>query len=56
MDVDWQADLDRWLAPFVAVLRHKTRARMCPASHEGACVKLLHFRRSWDFATVARLI
>ena len=31
MEVDWQADLDRWLAPFVAVLRHKTRARMCPA-------------------------
>ena len=30
MDVDWQADLDRWLAPFVAALRHKTRARMCP--------------------------
>jgi len=21
MDVDWQADLDRWLAPFVAALR-----------------------------------
>jgi SRSO17 transposase len=31
MDVDWQRDLDRWLAPFVAALRHKTRARMCPA-------------------------
>ena len=31
MDVDWQADLDRWLAPFVAALRHKSRARMCPA-------------------------
>ena len=31
MDVDWQADLNRWLAPFVAALRHKTRARMCPA-------------------------
>ena len=31
MDVDWQTDLDRWLAPFVAALRHKTRARMCPA-------------------------
>src|SRR6201991_795571 len=30
MNVDWQADLDRWLAPFVAALRHKTRARMCP--------------------------
>ena len=31
MDMDWQADLDRWLAPFVAALRHKTRAQMCPA-------------------------
>ena len=30
MDEDWQADLERWLAPFVAALRHKTRARMCP--------------------------
>ncbi len=30
MDVDWQADLDRWLGPFVAALGHKTRARMCP--------------------------
>ena len=31
MDVDWQPDLDRWLAPFVDALWHKTRARMCPA-------------------------
>jgi len=31
MDVEWQADLERWLAPFIAALRHKTRARMCPA-------------------------
>jgi SRSO17 transposase len=31
MDGDWQADLERWLAPFVGALRHKTRARMCPA-------------------------
>src|ERR1700721_4027804 len=30
MDVDWQADLNRWLAPFVTALRHKTRARKCP--------------------------
>jgi SRSO17 transposase len=30
MALDWQADLDRWLAPFVAALGHKTRARMCP--------------------------
>src|SRR5450631_2520393 len=30
MDVDWQVDLDRWLAPFVSALRHKARARMCP--------------------------
>jgi SRSO17 transposase len=31
MGGDWQGDLERWLAPFVAALRHKTRARMCPA-------------------------
>src|SRR4051812_7362530 len=31
MDEDWQVALERWLAPFVASLRHKTRARMCPA-------------------------
>ena len=31
MDRNWQADLERWLTPFTAVLRHKTRARMCPA-------------------------
>jgi SRSO17 transposase len=31
MDVDWRADLDSWLTPFVAALRHKTRAQMCPA-------------------------
>jgi SRSO17 transposase len=31
MDRDWQADLARWLTPFAAALRHKTRARMCPA-------------------------
>ena len=27
----WQADLERWLGPFAAALRHKTSARMCPA-------------------------
>jgi len=31
MDTRWTADLERWLAPFVAALGHKTRARMCPA-------------------------
>lgn len=31
MDGNWRADLERWLAPFTAALRHKTRARMCPA-------------------------
>jgi SRSO17 transposase len=31
MNMEWRADLDRWLVPFVAALRHKTRARMCPA-------------------------
>jgi SRSO17 transposase len=31
MEKDWRIDLERWLAPFVEALRHKTRARMCPA-------------------------
>ncbi|WP_287391877.1 IS701 family transposase, partial [Mesorhizobium sp.] len=31
MNRDWQFDLERWLEPFVSALRHKTRARMCPA-------------------------
>lgn len=31
MNEDWQADLECWLAPFIAALAHKTRARMCPA-------------------------
>jgi SRSO17 transposase len=31
MDVGWEADLNRWPATFVVALRHKTRARMCPA-------------------------
>ena len=31
MDGNWQADLEGWLAPFAAALRHKTRSRMCPA-------------------------
>jgi len=31
MEEDWRSDLDAWLAPFIAALRHKTRGRMCPA-------------------------
>lgn len=31
MDENWKSDLERWLTPFVRALRHKTRARMCPA-------------------------
>lgn len=31
MDTDWRGELEDWLAPFVAALRHKTRSRMCPA-------------------------
>jgi SRSO17 transposase len=31
MEEDWRSDLEAWLAPFIAALRHKTRARMCPA-------------------------
>jgi SRSO17 transposase len=30
MDESWKSDLERWLAPFISALRHKTRARMCP--------------------------
>lgn len=28
---EWRDDLGAWLEPFVGALRHKTRARMCPA-------------------------
>jgi SRSO17 transposase len=31
MEKDWRSDLERWLAPFMEALSHKTRARMCPA-------------------------
>lgn len=31
MEKSWKSDLDVWLAPFLAALRHKVRARMCPA-------------------------
>ena len=27
---DWEADLERWLAPFLGHLGHKSRRRMCP--------------------------
>jgi len=36
---DWRDELEHWLAPFVAALKHKTRGRMCPASHDGYSVK-----------------
>ena len=31
MEGDWLGELEAWLAPFLAALRHKTRSRMCPA-------------------------
>jgi SRSO17 transposase len=31
MEERWRAELEGWLAPFLAALGHKTRARMCPA-------------------------
>lgn len=35
MDESWKSDLKQWLAPFIGALRHKTRARMCPAYFAG---------------------
>jgi hypothetical protein len=35
MEGSWKSDLERWLAPFISALRHKTRARMCPAYFAG---------------------
>ena len=31
MAEQWRSDLENWLAPFLAALRHKTRRRVCPA-------------------------
>jgi SRSO17 transposase len=31
MEGDWEADLERWLAPYLKGLGNKTRQRMCPA-------------------------
>jgi SRSO17 transposase len=31
MEQHWRAELEGWLTPFLAALRHKSRARMCPA-------------------------
>jgi SRSO17 transposase len=31
MEKDWKAELEGWLTPFLKALKHKTRARMCPA-------------------------
>lgn len=31
MEQDWRSDLEQWLVPFIATLKHKTRARLCPA-------------------------
>ena len=31
MDATWKADLEAWLTPFANALRHRVRARMCPA-------------------------
>ena len=35
MVVDWLGDLEEWLAPFLAALRHKTRMLLCPAHIAG---------------------
>ena len=31
MGANWRNDLEAWLTPFLALLGHKTRVRMCPA-------------------------
>jgi hypothetical protein len=31
MEQHWRAELEGWLTPFLAALRHKSRTRMCPA-------------------------
>lgn len=31
MNEDWQADLERWLSPYLEGLGNKTRRRICPA-------------------------
>src|SRR3974390_2244137 len=31
MGETWKSDLEGWLTPFLSALRHKARARMCPA-------------------------
>ena len=31
MGTGWRSELESWLAPFLEVLQHKTRARMFPA-------------------------
>ena len=31
MEESWKSDLEGWLSPFLDALRHKVRARMCPA-------------------------
>lgn len=31
MGSDWRGEQERWLAPFLTVLGHKARARICPA-------------------------
>lgn len=30
MDESWKFELEQWLAPFLSVFGHKTRARICP--------------------------
>ena len=39
MAEDWRGDLEIWLVPFLAALRHKTRVRLCPAYIAGLIPK-----------------
>lgn len=35
MGETWRSELEAWLTPFLGVLEHKTRARMCPVQRSG---------------------
>ena len=59
MDTDWRGELEDWLTPFVAALRHKTRSRMCPAYIAGLIGpgdRIAHPRRGKILGTVSNFV